>query len=102
VGDLVASLPAILSDPVPRSDPTNSRLPRLLAPSMAIEWKRGLEYLIADATLVNLPGLSEDELRSTMDLLRRLEEDVSARRRELHGVMDQIEAEVVTRHRDSA
>lgn len=102
VGDLVASLPAILADPAPRSNPTSSRLPRLLAPSMAIEWKRGLEYLIADSTLVNLPTLSEDDLGATIDLLRELERDVSARRRELHEVLQRIESDLVARHRDSA
>jgi hypothetical protein len=99
VGDLVASLPGILSDPSPRSAPTASRLPRLLAPSMTIEWKRGLEYLIADATLVNLPTLTDEELASTMDLLRELERDVSARRHSLHGVLDRNEAALVDRHR---
>jgi hypothetical protein len=102
VGDLVASLHKILSDPAPRSNPTSARLPRLLAPSMAIEWKRGLEYLIADSTLVNLPTISADDLTSTIELLHELEHDVSARRRELHEVLQQLESDIVTRHRDSA
>ncbi len=99
VGDLIASLPTILSDPAPRSDPANSRLSRRLAPSMAIEWKRGLEYLITDTTLMNLPTLTDDELRSRLDLLRELEGEVSSRRRALHRVIDRIEADIVTRHR---
>jgi hypothetical protein len=102
-GDLIASLGSILADPPakPRTDsgPRTTRLPRLLAPSMAIEWKRGLEYLIADATLVNLPLLDEDELTSTMELLRQLERDVSERRRGLHEVIDRIESVMVERHR---
>jgi hypothetical protein len=102
-GDLVASLASILADPPskPGSDsgPRTTRLPRLLAPSMEIEWKRGLEYLIADATLVNLPMLSEDELASTMELLRQLERDVSTRRRGLHAVIDRLESVMVERHR---
>lgn len=99
IGDLVASLPAILSDSGARSNPTTSRLPRLLAPSMAIEWKRGLEYLIADSTLLNLPTLDQEELNERMELLRQLERDVSTSRRELHDVIDRIEAELVSRHR---
>ncbi len=52
IGDLVAALPQILADEGPRGDPVTSRLPRHLAPAPAIEWKRGLERLITDATLV--------------------------------------------------
>lgn len=99
VGDLVAMLPEILSDDHPRPDPTTSRLPRHLAPSPAIEWRRGLESLITDTTLVNLPTLAEDELRATIDQLGELEREVSGRRRELHRVIDGIEAELASRHK---
>jgi hypothetical protein len=98
IGDLVAALPQILADDGPRADPVTSRLPRHLAPAPAIEWKRGLEYLITDATLVNLPTLSEDELRGTIEQLRELEVETSARRRSLHRVIDKIEAELAARH----
>jgi hypothetical protein len=98
IGDLIAALPQILADDGPRSDPATSRLPRHLAPAPAIEWKRGLEHLITDATLVNLPTLSEDELQSTLGQLRELESETSTRRRALHDVIDQIEGELTTRH----
>ena len=98
IGDLVAALPQILADDGPRADPVTSRLPRHLAPAPAIEWKRGLEYLITDATLVNLPTLSEDELRGTIEQLRELEVETSARRRSLHRVIDKIETELTARH----
>jgi hypothetical protein len=100
VGDLVAMLPKILADEShPRADPAHSRLPRHLAPSMAITWKRGLERLITDATLVNLPTLTEDELRDTVDQLRTLEGEMSDRRRALHVIIDGIESELAARHK---
>ncbi len=99
VGDLVAMLPKILADDHPRPDPATSRLPRHLAPSPDIEWRRGLEGLITDTTLVNLPTLSEEELRGTIAQLEELEGEVSGRRRALHGVIDRIEAELATRHK---
>jgi hypothetical protein len=98
IGDLVAALPQILADDGPRADPASSRLPRHLAPAPAIEWKRGLERLITDATLVNLPTLSEEELAATLEQLRELESETSNRRRALHEVIDQIEAELTARH----
>jgi hypothetical protein len=99
VGDLVAMLPSILADDAPRGSPANSRLPRHLAPSMDIPWKRGLEHLITDATLVNLPTISVDELRTTVDQLHQLEREVSDRRRALHRVLDRIEEEIAERHK---
>jgi hypothetical protein len=99
VGDLVAMLPSILADETPRGSPANSRLPRHLAPSMDITWKRGLEYLITDATLVNLPTISVDELRTTVDQLHQLEREVSDRRRALHRVIDRVEEELASRHK---
>jgi hypothetical protein len=97
VGDLVAALPQILADQGPRTAPAESRLPRHLAPSMEIEWSRGLEHLISDATLVNLPTLSEEELRATLAQLRELEEEVSQRRRALHVVLDRMELALAER-----
>jgi hypothetical protein len=99
VGDLVAMLPKILADDSPRTDPAHSRLPRHLAPSPAITWRRGLERLITDATLVNLPSLSEDELNDTVEQLRTLEGEMSERRRALHGVIDGIESDLAARHK---
>jgi hypothetical protein len=99
VEDLVAMLPEILTDETPRTDPAHSRLPRHLAPSPSITWRRGLEHLITDATLVNLPSLSDDELRETLTQLGTLEREMSNRRRGLHDVIDTIELELGTRHR---
>ncbi len=99
IEDLVTALPRILADDTPRSDPAHSRLLRHLAPSMDIRWRRGLEHLITDATLVNLPTLSDDELRDTLDQLGVLEKEMSQRRRALHEVMNQIELDLAARHR---
>ncbi len=99
VGDLVAMLPQILADDTPRTDPAHSRLPRHLAPSPAITWRRGLERLITDATLVNLPSLTDDELHDTVDQLHTLEREMSDRRRELHAVIDGIESDLAARHK---
>jgi anti-sigma-K factor RsiG len=99
VGDLVAMLPKILADDSPRTDPVHSRLPRHLAPAPAITWRRGLERLITDDTLVNLPSLTEDELHDTVEQLRTLEGEMSERRRSLHGVIDGIESDLAARHK---
>jgi hypothetical protein len=98
VGDLISALPKILSDDQPRAAPEQSRLPRHLAPAPNIEWRRGLEYLINDATLVNLPTISDEALAQTIEKLEELEQETSARRRALHEVIGTIEAELASRH----
>lgn len=97
-GDLIAALPKILADDPPRPAPGQSRLPRHLAPAPNIDFKRGLEYLISDATLINLPTLTDDDLQGTLEKLGELERETSTRRRALHAVIDSIEAELAARH----
>jgi hypothetical protein len=99
VGDLIAMLPEILTDEAPRPSPATSRLSQRLAPSMAIEWRRGLEHLITDTTLLNLPTLPDEELRATLEQLHQLEQEVSERRRALHPVIDLLEIELAQRHK---
>jgi hypothetical protein len=99
VEDLVAMLPKILADDAPRTDPAHSRLPRHLAPSPDIKWRRGLEHLITDSTLANLPTFSDDELRENREQLHTLEREMSERRRALHQVIDHIETDLAARHR---
>lgn len=88
LGDLIAALPEILADDGPNTAVANTRAQSLLAPAAGIEWNRGLERLVSDATLATLPTLSDAELQATLGQLRELERDLSTRRRALHGVID--------------
>lgn len=97
LGDLIAALPEILSDAGARSDQANTRAQSVLAPADGIEWNRGIERLVSDATLVNLPTLSEGELQATLGQLRELERDLSGRRRSLHALIDGLTHELADR-----
>lgn len=99
LGDLIASLPQILAGDAPRTAATTSRIAQPLAPSMSITWSRGLERLVSDATLVNLPNLTDDELHDTTRQLGELEREASEVRHQLHQVMDRLEAELGDRLR---
>ena len=98
VGDLIAALPEILADEGPRAPAGKTRLMRHLAPSMSIQWQRGLEHLITDGTLADLPSIGEDELRSTIQQLGELEQQVSQQRRALHQVIDRMDGALAARH----
>ncbi|HZJ26162.1 MAG TPA: aerial mycelium formation protein [Acidimicrobiia bacterium] len=101
LGELIASLPQILAGDSARSGAVGSRIVQSLAPSMSIAWNRGLERLISDSTLVNLPSLGDDELRTTIEELGKLENEVSGVRRRLHSVIDQLDLELGARLRST-
>ena len=97
LGDLIDALPKILADDAPRPDPAASRLADPLTPASEIDFNRGLEGLISDGTLANLPTLSEAELQTTLEQLGQLETEVSASRNALHDVMDNLERALAQR-----
>jgi hypothetical protein len=97
LGDLIAALPQILSDDSPRPDPAATRFSDPSTPASDIEFKRGLESLISDATLANLPTLSDADLQTTLEQLRSLEQEVSTNRTALHAVMDTLTRDLAQR-----
>jgi hypothetical protein len=97
LGDLIAALPTILADDSGRVGPAGTRVQPVLAPAASIEWNRGLERLVTDGTLANLPNLTDAELQATVAQLRDLERDVSERRRALHTVLDALTHAIASR-----
>ncbi len=87
LGDLIAALPQILADDSPRPNPATTRFADPSTGASEINFKRGLESLISDDTLANLPTLSDRDLETTMEQLRTLEDEVSTNRSALHAVM---------------
>jgi hypothetical protein len=95
--DLIQALPQILADSGPRGNPASSRLPLQMAPEQDSEWAPALEQF--DGVLANLPTLTDTELENSITGLRSLEREVSDERRELHGVIDQIDAQLAAQRR---
>lgn len=90
LGDLIAALPKILADDTPRPDPAATRFADPDTPASEIDFQRGLERLVSDGTLANLPTLSEAELATALEQLRALELEISANRTALHTVMERL------------
>jgi hypothetical protein len=90
LGDLIAALPKILADDAPRPDPASTRFSDPDTPAAKVEFKRGLERLVSDGTLANLPTLSDADLSTTLEQLHALEQEVSTNRNALHAVMDNL------------
>jgi hypothetical protein len=97
LGDLIAALPQILADETTsRGDAATTRAQPVLAPAASIEWNRGLERLVSDGTLANLPNLTDAELQATLEQLRVLEREVSAQRRGVHASLDAVTRGIAT------
>ena len=97
VEDLISHLPDILAGEGGRSSSTQSRIAEPEAPVVELEWSDGRERLITDTTLANLPLLDDAGVSSVREELREFERDLSDVRRELHGVIDQVEHEIAQR-----
>lgn len=98
LSELIERLPEILAgEEPPRPDPARSRVPTLLAPKKLSGYHRGLERLVEDDTLANLPNLSDAEVDESIEQLHALERDVSEIRRKLHGVIDTLAEELAER-----
>jgi hypothetical protein len=95
--ELIQQLPQILADTGPRGNPASSRLPLQMAPEQDSEWAPDLQRF--DGLLTNLPTLSDTEVAEAIVGLRSLEREVSDQRRELHGVIDRLDASLAAQLR---
>lgn len=96
IGELIEALPRILADDT-RPSPAQGHLPQILVPDISIDWRRGLEHLVSDATLANLPLITDEDLGDVHAELRSFEIEVSEARQSLHRVIDAIERELADR-----
>lgn len=98
IADLVSRLPEILSDRV--RGPGNGRLPTLMAPAeMASPEIARLDAIVDAEQLGSLPRVDDTDLRAMVDALAAFEREVSAGRRALFDVIDQLQGELVRRYK---
>lgn len=98
--DLIEMLPAILADD--RRPPAHSlpdRAPDLSVPRSADAVRRRVDEVLGEETLVGLPDLSDDEIEEIVERLAVHEKQLSARRRRVHEVLDELQGEFVRRFR---
>lgn len=96
---LLARLPEILAAHEGGGSSTlPSRAPDLSIPRNADIPRRRVEEIIGEQTLSRLPALQAEEIKSIIRTLAEHEQEVSARRKRVHEVMDQVQAEIVRRY----
>jgi hypothetical protein len=98
LSSLVRRLPEILGEHVHGSG--GGRSPMLLVRPDADGERVLRQELIVDAEqLATLPELDDAELQSKLTALSRLEQEVSADRRAVHGVIDRLQEELIRRYK---
>jgi len=98
VTGLVERLPEILT--LHAHSPGVGRPPTFMFPVQLDADRQARMNLIAPAgVLASLDGQSADEVATMSDLLEAMEQEISAERRALHVVFDQIQAEVIRRYK---
>ncbi|HLG00719.1 MAG TPA: hypothetical protein VI916_09615 [Acidimicrobiia bacterium] len=103
LSELIDELPKILADgEPPRPGQADVRIPALLAPKKLSGYHRGLERLVEDDTLANLPNLSDGEVAESIEQLHALEREVSEIRKSLHDVIDTLAEQLAARSTASA
>jgi hypothetical protein len=100
-GDLVSRLPQILAkDTGGRSGELSlpNRAPDFSIPRNADVPRRRVEEIVGEQTLARIPSLSAEEVRGIIASLGEHERKVSERRRNVHDVIDALQAEIVRRY----
>ncbi len=98
-GDLMARLPEILAtEGGGGGGSLPSRAPDFSIPRNADVPRRRVEEIVGEQTLARLPHLQSEEIKRIIGSLAAHERTVSDRRRRVHEVMDNIQAEIVRRY----
>jgi hypothetical protein len=98
---LLSQLPEILAEERgtrPADSPLPSRAPDFSIPRNADIPRRRVEEIVGEQMLTRLPQLPPDEIRQVMTSLAEHERNVSARRKAVQDVMDNVQAEIVRRY----
>lgn len=98
-GDLMSRLPEILATEA-RSEGSAlpSRAPDFSTPRSADIPRRRVEEIVGEQTLARLSDVPSEEIETIIGSLQEHESNVSARRHQVHEVVDRIHAEIVKRY----
>jgi hypothetical protein len=97
---LLERLPEILATEQVKSTgaPLPERAPDFSVPRNADVPRRRVEEIVGEQTLARLGAISAGEIRTIIASLGQHESAVSARRRNVHEVLDAVQAEIVRRY----
>jgi hypothetical protein len=98
-GDLMSRLPEILADDERGAEsPLPDRAPDLSIPRNTDIPRRRIEEIVGEQTLARLSQIPSEEIKKIIESLADHERKLSAKRRQVHDVLDRIQEEIVRRY----
>ncbi len=96
---LIEALPEILSSGLVLGDAPSLKHLETMPPLPSTTGRRLIDRIMEDGVLTQLPDLADDEVSEALERLSEVESALSDQRRQLHGVIDRLQAEIVSRFR---
>lgn len=97
--DLLSLLPRILADRRPTgANPLPDRAPDFSVPRSAHVDRKRAEEIEGERILATLPDLDDSEIDEKLGALKQHEQNLSLKRKRVHGVLDVLQAEIVRRY----
>jgi hypothetical protein len=96
---LIEALPEILASGMTFGSEPNLRHLDSMPPIPATTGRRLIDRIMDDGILTQLPELTDDELTEAIERVQEVEAELSAQRRQLHGVIDALQDEIIARYR---
>jgi hypothetical protein len=96
---LMEALPEILASGMVMGGDPNLKHLDTMPPLPSKTGRRLIDKIMDDGVLTQLPDLSDDEVVEALGRLTEVEWGLSNQRKQLHTVIDRIQAEIVARYR---
>ena len=96
---LIEALPEILASGMTFGNEPNLRHLDTMPPLPPSTGRRLIDRIMDDGILTQLPELTDEELSEAIDRVQEVEAELSAQRRQLHGVIDALQDEIIARYR---
>jgi hypothetical protein len=96
---LLEALPEILASGMILGPEPNLKHIETMPPLPTSTGRRLIDKIMDDGVLTQLPELTEEDLAEALDRLEEVETELSTQRKQLHGVIDSLQGEIIARYR---
>lgn len=96
---LLEALPEILASGMILGPEPNLKHIETMPPIPTSTGRRLIDKIMDDGVLTQLPELTDEDLAEALDRLEEVETELSTQRKQLHGVIDSLQGEIIARYR---
>ncbi len=96
---LLEALPEILASGMILGPEPNLKHIETMPPLPTSTGRRLIDKIMDDGVLTQLPELTDEDLVEALDRLEEVETELSTQRKQLHGVIDSLQGEIIARYR---